>query len=54
MLNDIAVNIETRGNAASVRRIPQGQDLAFVQEGDRVRFTVPIPRGHAMVEISYD
>ena len=52
-LTDIAASIETTGKVVSVRQVPEGRELAFVQDGDRVRFLVPILRGHAMVEISY-
>jgi hypothetical protein len=37
--------------ASSVRLVPEGEPLAFSLEAGRVRFTVPVVRGHAMVEI---
>ncbi len=39
--------------ASSVRLVPEGEALPFSLEGGRVSFTVPVVRGHAMVEIAW-
>ena len=49
-LANVAVDVEAPGTAA-VRSVPDGAELRFETEGDRVRFTVPEVRGHAMVEL---
>jgi hypothetical protein len=50
-LRDVAVEVEADG-LASVRLVPEGQDLPFTVEGRRARFTVPRVEGHQMVELA--
>ncbi len=50
-LRDVAVEVEADG-LASVRLVPEGQDLPFTAEGGRARFTVPRVEGHQMVELA--
>jgi hypothetical protein len=50
-LRDVAVEVEADG-LASVRLVPDGQDLPFTVEGGRARFTVPRVEGHQMVELA--
>jgi hypothetical protein len=52
-LRDIEVTVEARRKAATVRVIPSGDELKFIQDGERVAFTVPSLTGHQMVEIAY-
>jgi hypothetical protein len=37
----------------SVRRVPEGQELAFRQERGRVDFVLPRLEGHQMVELAF-
>ena len=52
-IHDIEVAVAPRGDVQSVRLVPEGKDLDFSVEGDRVQFRVPSVTGHAMVEIGY-
>ncbi|NLH98959.1 MAG: beta-galactosidase [Chthonomonadales bacterium] len=47
---DVACSVNAPGTS-EVRLVPDGQPLSFALEGGRVRFTVPVVRGHAMVEL---
>lgn len=48
----IGVDVRIPGGATSVRTVPDGAEIPFTTDGDRVRFTVPEVNGHAMVEIA--
>lgn len=46
-------SVEIAEPVKSVRIVPEGKEIAFVQNGDRVEFTLDELNGHAMVEIAF-
>ena len=52
-LSDIAVDLAVRGEPASVRIVPGGEDLPFSVDDGRVRFVVPRLTGQEMIELAY-
>jgi hypothetical protein len=52
-LRDIPVSIAPQGPVAAVRTVPEGIPIDFVREDGRLQFSVPVLRGHQMVEIVY-
>lgn len=52
-LSDIAVDLAVDTAVKTVKLVPSGEDLAFDQDGGRIRFTVPKLTGHQMVEVAY-
>jgi hypothetical protein len=52
-LYDTKVSVRARGIVKSVRLVPSGDALEFVEANDRVDFVVPEFTGHQMIEISY-
>jgi hypothetical protein len=53
-LADIEVSLGIDAPVKAVKLVPEGTDLAFRAEGERVAFTVPAVRGHQMVEVKYE
>lgn len=52
-LREIPVNLELFGTVTSVRTVPDLSPVAFTTKEGRLHFTVPMVRGHQMVEIGY-
>jgi hypothetical protein len=51
-LRDVTVSLREDAPVASVRLAPEGTPLPFERGNGRVRFTVPVVRGHQMVEVA--
>ena len=49
---DVAVSVKLPGPVAGVRRVPDGETLAFSETKGRLNFTVPKLDGHQIVEIA--
>ena len=49
----IAVNLACSRPVATVQLVPEGAILAHNATADRISFTVPVVRGHQMVEVIY-
>lgn len=52
-LHDIQYSIQVPENIKSVRLVPEGTDLEFTCVNGRTEFTVPVIKGHCMVELKY-
>ena len=52
-LYDVPVSVRVDRAVRDVQCVPAGQHLAFGEEAGRVRFTVPVVRGHQMVALSF-
>jgi hypothetical protein len=52
-LYDVPVSVRVDRAVRDVQCVPAGQHLAFGVEAGRVRFTVPVVRGHQMVALSF-
>jgi hypothetical protein len=52
-LYDTKVSVRARGAVKSLRLVPSGDALEFVEANDRIDFVVPEFTGHQMIEISY-
>jgi len=52
-LYDTQVSVLARGAVESVKLVPSGDALEFVEANGRVEFAVPEFTGHQMIEISY-
>ena len=48
---DVKVSVKAPGKVTGVACVPEGEALAFTQDGDRVDFAVPKVEGHRMVEL---
>lgn len=53
-LSDISVRIRTRRKAAKVLLLPQEEPLAFSQDGQELRFTLPKLWCHQIVAVDYE
>ena len=53
-LTGIAVDLAASGPVKAVRLVPEGTVIAHFVAGDRVRFNVPLVRGHQMVEVIHE
>ncbi|KQR69982.1 alpha-amylase family protein [Rhizobium sp. Leaf341] len=52
-LFDVAVSLGTDAPVNAIRIVPAGPDLAFVETGKAVSFTLPRLDGHTMIEVVY-
>ena len=52
-IGPITVSLAASGPVAKVQLVPAGTRLAHVASPDRISFTVPVVRGHQMVEVVY-
>jgi hypothetical protein len=52
-LHELKVSVRIPHRIRSVRRVPEGQELAFRQERGRVDFVLPRLEGHQMVELAF-
>ena len=52
-LFELPVSVRVEQDVRDVRCVPAGDALDFAQEGGRVRFTIPVVRGHQMVAILF-
>ncbi|HUT20956.1 MAG TPA: beta-galactosidase trimerization domain-containing protein, partial [Anaerolineae bacterium] len=52
-LYEVPVSVRVDRAMREVQCVPAGQHLPFDQEAGRVRFTVPVVRGHQMVALSF-
>jgi len=51
-LHDVKLSLRVERPVRSVRCVPEGAALPFVQQGGRVEFVVPRVVGHQMVEVA--
>jgi hypothetical protein len=51
-LHDVSLSVSVADPVAAVTLVPQGEDVAFNQDGGRVTFVVPEVLGHQMVSIA--
>ncbi|MCV6823492.1 MULTISPECIES: alpha-amylase family protein [Halocynthiibacter] len=50
-LHDIEVDVEA-DDISAVKIVPEGRELPFEAKDGRVKFTVPVLKGHAMIELT--
>ena len=53
-LHDLEVSVHIDRSVCGVAAVPQQQPLDFTQQSDRVEFTLPVLRGHQIIEIQFE